>query len=116
MLITPPATPWENLYQAQGDEAFERAESMSADQLRALRPPLPQIIMNPPRFGYPTYIERQWSVLQVFGITRLPSGAVPGMPRMREDQRVDYSKSQGSYQGSDRNTNASPLGLGGSAG
>ena len=85
---------------------------MSADQLRALRPPLSQIVFLPPRFGYPLYAERQWDVMQVFGITRLPSGEIPGMPQMHGEDRTDYSRTQGGGQGSDRNTNADPLGLG----
>lgn len=86
---------------------------MPADQLRALGPPLPQIVYLPPRFGYPSYAERQWSVMQVFGIDRLPSGQIPGVPQMRGEDRVDYSRSQGGFQGSDRNTNSGdPLGLG----
>ena len=86
---------------------------MSDDELRALRPPLPQIEFLPPRFGYPTYAQRQWSVLQVFGIDRLTPGGLPAeRPQMRQDKRVDYSRSQGGFQGSDRNTNADPLGLG----
>jgi hypothetical protein len=86
---------------------------MSADQLRALRPPLPQIEYLPPRFGYPDYAERQWDILQVFDITRLPSGRVPGFPRMHQKDRVDYSGTQSTSQGSDRNSNSGdPLGLG----
>jgi hypothetical protein len=86
---------------------------MSAAQLRALRPPLPQIIENPPRFGYPGYVERQWDLLQVFDITRLPSGQIPGLPRMHQKDRVDYSGVQSSQQGSDRNSNSGdPMGLG----
>jgi hypothetical protein len=112
VLVKPPDTPWATNYQRQADDAFAAAESMSADQLRALRPPLPQIMANPPRFGWPTYAERQWNIFQVFGITRLPSGQIPGMPRMHQKDRVDYTQYQGSSQGSDRNTNADPLGLG----
>ena len=113
MQVKPFDQPWETNYQRQADDAFAAAESMSADQLRMLQPPLPQIIMYPPRFGYPTYDERQWGVLQVFGITRMPSGQIPGMPQMRGEDRVDYSRSQSTFQGSDRNTNSGdPLGLG----
>lgn len=113
MLVKPPDQPWENNYARQADDAFAAATSMSDDELRALRPPLPQIQFLPPRFGYPSYADRQWTVMQVFGITRMPSGAIPGMPRMHGDDRVDYSRSQSSAQGSDRNTNSGdPLGLG----
>ena len=104
--------PWSTNYQRQADDAFAAAESMTADELRALRPPLPQIIYQPPRFGYPSYADRQWTVMQVFGITRSPNGTIPGMPHMREKDRVDYSQSQSTMSGSDRNTNYDPLGLG----
>lgn len=87
-----------------------------ADQLRALRPPLPQIIHLPPRFGYPDYASRQWNVLDVFGIDRMPSGRIPGMPTTRGEDRVDYSRSQSRTQGSERNSNSmDPLGLGGAS-
>jgi hypothetical protein len=107
--------PWETNYARQADDAFAAATSMSADQLRAMRPPLPQIQYLPPRFGYPPYANRQWDVMAVFGITRLPSGQIPGLPQMHGEDRVDYSRSQGGNNGgSDRNTNSGdPLGLGG---
>lgn len=114
MNVRPPAQPWANNYQRQADEAFAAATSMSADELRALRPPLPQIQYLPQRFGYPSYPDRQWGVMQVFGITRLPSGGLPAMPVNHANDRVDYSGSQSTQQGSDRNTNSGdPLGLGG---
>lgn len=113
MLVRPFDQPWETNYQRQADDAFAAATSLSSDELRALRPPLPQIQMLPPRFGYPDYVERQWDVMQVFGITRMPSGNIPGMPRMHGEDRVDYSRSQGGGAGSDRNTNYDALGLGG---
>lgn len=112
MLVRPFDQPWITNYQRQADDAFAAATSMSADQLRALRPPLPQIIYLPPRFGFEDYVDRQWTVMQVFGITRLPSGQIPGMPTTRGDERTDYSRTQGGGQGSDRNTNYDPLGMG----
>lgn len=113
MQVQLPPQPWINNYARQADDAFNAATSMSEDELRALRPPLPQIMMNPPRFGWPTYAERQWDIMQVFGITRLPSGKIPGMPQMHGKDRVDYSQTQGGGQGSSRNTNSGdPLGLG----
>lgn len=115
MFVRPFDQPWETNYQRQADDAFAVAESMSADQLRALRPPLPQIEYLPPRFGYPTYPERQWNIMQVFGITRTPAGRIPGLPTMHGKDRVDYSESQSSDQGSPRNENFDPLGLGGAS-
>jgi hypothetical protein len=112
VLVEPYRQPFQTNYQRQADDAFAAAESMSADQLRALRPPLPQIQWLPPRFGYPLYQDRQWNVMQVFGITRLPSGEIPGMPRMHGEDRVDYSRSQSRDQASPRNENTDALGLG----
>ena len=117
MLVRPPETPWENNYQRQSDEAFQRAIAPDAF-LRKLKPPLPQIEYLPPRFGYPNYADRQWDVMQVFGITRTPSGQIPGMPRMRGKDRVDYTQSQSSSQGSDRNSGSNDalgMGAGGTA-
>ena len=111
MLARPYDSPWLTNYQKQADDALAIAQSATADQLRALRPPLPQIVMDPPRFGYPPYAERQWDVLQVFGISRTPSGNIPAMPRSQED-RVDYSRSQSADQGSDRNSLNDALGMG----
>lgn len=112
MQVRPFDQPWASNYARQADDAFNAATSMSADELRALRPPLPQIVYLPQRFGYPPYAARQWDVMQVFGITRLPSGAIPGMPQMHGEDRVDYSRNQSNMQGSDRNTNYDGLGLG----
>lgn len=104
--------PWETNYQRQADDAFAAATSMSADQLRALRPPLPQIQFLPPRFGYPSYADRQWDIMQVFDINRAAPGYLPDRPGSRQDRRVDYSRVQSGDQGSDRNTNYDALGLG----
>jgi hypothetical protein len=113
MLVNPYAQPWATNYQRQADDALFAATEASSEQLRALRPPLPQIRMNPPRFGYPDYATRQWNVMQVFGINRLPSGAIPGMPNMKGEDRVDYSRNQSTMSGSPRNENVDALGLGG---
>lgn len=116
MLVRPYDQPWEINYQRQANDALERAWGASDAQLRALRPPLPQIPFLPPRFGYPGYAERQWDVMQVFGITRTPAGRIPAMPTTKEKDRVDYTQDQGSQSssGTDRNTNSGdPLGLGG---
>ena len=112
MQVLPTEEPWATNYARQADDALAAATSMSAEQLRALRPPLPQIEWLPPRFGYPAYADRQPDVMQVFGINRVSPAGLPPMPRMSRDQRVDYSREQGGYQGSDRNTNADPLGMG----
>lgn len=114
MQVMPFAQPWQTNYQRQADEALAGAYALSADQWRELRAPLPQIEWLPPRFGYPTYDQRQWNVMQVFGITRLPTGQIPGFPQMHGKDRVDYSQAQERDQASDRNTNSGdPLGLGG---
>jgi hypothetical protein len=114
MLVRPFDQPWETNYQRQADDAFARANELTDEQLRDLGPPLPQIVYLPPRFGYPPYAERQWTVMDVFGITRTWSGAIPGFPRLHGKDRVDFSRSQSSDQGSERNSNSGdPLGLGG---
>lgn len=102
MLVLPYSEPFATMYQRQADEALENAVGPSDAYWRALRPPLPQIKYLPPRFGYPTYVERQPTILQVFGISRSPNGAIPGFPQMRQRNRVDYSQFQGRDQGSDR--------------
>jgi hypothetical protein len=117
-LVRPFDQPWETNYTREANDALERAWGPSDDAWRALRPPLPQIMAFPPRFGYPSYADRQPGVLQVFGLTRTPVGRIPGMPSTRGDDRVDYSQDQGSQSssGSDRNTNSGdPLGLGGAS-
>ena len=108
--------PWATNYTRQASDALARAYSATDAQLRALGPPLPQISYLPPRFGYPGYADRQPGVLQVFGLTRTPAGRIPGLPQTRGEDRVDYSRDQGSQSGSgtDRNTNSGDaLGLGG---
>lgn len=109
MLVSPAAQPWATNFQRQSEEAFWVAEQASRAQLLALRPPLPQIQYLPPRFGYPSYADRQPTVMQVFGIDRITPGYMPpGKPGDGfEDTR---------YQGSDRLTNGGePLGLGGAS-
>jgi len=113
VIVHPWDQPWATLYEKQEAEALDRALALSDAQLRRLRPPLPQIVWLPPRFGYPTYDQRQWGVMQVFGLTRTPSGRIPGFPSTQGQDRVTYSQDQARWQGSDRNTNsADPLGLG----
>lgn len=110
MQVTPYAQPWANNYQRQSEEAFWVAESATAEQLRQLRPPLPQIVYLPPRFGYPTYAERQPTVLDVFGIDRINPSYLPSTPLKKPGDGFEDTR----YQGSDRLTNGGdPLGLGG---
>jgi hypothetical protein len=114
-IVRPFDEPWQTNYQREANDALEAAMGPSDAYWRALRPPLPQIPYLPPRFGYPTYVERQWTVMQVFGITRTPNGTIPGMPTTRPEERTDYSKVQQTDQGSGRNENFDPLGLGGAS-
>lgn len=112
MQVMPFGQPWQTNYQRQADEAFAAATSMSADQLRALRPPLPQIRFLPPRFGYPPYADRQPGVIQVFGIDRIQPGYLPPVPLTKPGDGFEDTR----FTGSDRNTNsADPLGLGGAS-
>lgn len=110
MNVRPFDQPWETNYARQADEAFARATVPDA-VLRGLKPPLPQIEYLPPRFGYPSYDERQWGIMEVFGITRSPNGGTSGFPRTRGEDRVDYTRDQASMQGSARGAN-DPLGMG----
>lgn len=117
MIVAPYAQPWANNYQRQSEEAFWVAEKATAQQLRELRPPLPQIQYLPPRFGYPGYVDRQPTVMQVFGINRQEPGFMPAGPlSMRKTQNTKPGDGfqDTSYEGSDRLTNGGdPLGLGG---
>lgn len=66
------------------------AESQAPeDVVRMLTPPLPQIVAFPPRFGWPTYEQRQPGIEEVFDLDR-----------MYGDFSADRS---GSYTGSARN-------------
>ena len=112
MQVRPFDQPWETNYQRQADDAFAAATAMSAAQLRALRPPLPQIQYLPPRFGYPDYAARQATIFQVFGLTQAPDGSIPGLPTMRGKDRVGYSQYQGTDQGSARMEAVDQLGMG----
>ena len=108
--VTPYAQPWANNYQRQSEEAFWVAESATAAQLRMLQPPLPQIQYLPPRFGYPGYVERQPTVMQVFGIDRINPSYLPQTPLKKPGDGFEDTR----YEGSDRLTNGGdPLGLGG---
>ena len=110
MLVAPYSQPWANNYQRQADDAFWTAESATANELRALRPPLPQIVYLPPRFGYATYDERQPTVLQVFGMDRVQPSYLPQTPLKKPGDGFEDTR----FQGSDRLTNGGdPLGLGG---
>ena len=113
MQEAPYAQPWANNYQRQSEEAFWVAESATADQLRALQPPLPQIQYLPPRFGYPGYAERQATVMQVFGIDRVNPSYMPAQQPSTVRKPGDGFEDT-RYEGSDRLTNGGdPLGLGG---
>jgi hypothetical protein len=46
--------PWQSNEERLVTTALEAAMLMPADEIRALKPPLPQIQLFPPRFGYPT--------------------------------------------------------------
>jgi hypothetical protein len=115
MLVEPASQPWATNYQRQSEDAFWVAESATAQQLRALRPPLPQIQFLPDRFGYPSYVDRQPTVMQVFGIDRVNPGYLPQTP-LSSIRKPGDEFNDTRYQGSDRLTNGGdPLGLGGAS-
>lgn len=103
------------MYQRQADDALAAAAGPSDDYWRALGPPLPQIEWLPDRFGYPAFVDRVPTIMSVFGIDRMPMAGIPGMPRMRGQDRVDYTKSQDRDQASPRNENVDALGMGGAS-
>jgi hypothetical protein len=109
-VVMPFPTPWENLYQRQADEAFYAATGASDAELRALRPPLPQIIFLPDRFGYPSFVERVPTIWSVFGIARKPPAMLPSIPPKPQTPVLGFPYTEGS----DRLTNGGdPLGMGG---
>jgi hypothetical protein len=62
------------------------------DLVRMIQPPLPQIVAFPPRFGWPSYSERQPGIEGVFDLDRLYA-----------DHRNERS---GGYTGSSRNVSS----------
>lgn len=72
------------------------AESQrSADSIRQLRPPLPQVDPFPPRFGYKPVQDRALTVEDVVGVARTYG-----------DARYQTSGGMESIQGSSRNVSA----------
>ncbi len=66
------------------------------DVVRAIRPPLPQIVAFPPRYGWPSYQARQAGIEEVLDIERLYG-----------DAREAISGGPAGYAGSMRNVQTS---------
>jgi len=56
--------PFESPQERLVSEALASSQTDPAT-LRAIRPPLPQIELNPPRFGYPSYTDRALTLRDV---------------------------------------------------
>lgn len=67
------------------------AALIPGDQIRMLRPPLPQIQEFPPLYGYRSYQDRQTRIEDVIDV-----------PRIYSDPRVSWTGTQGGYSGSSR--------------
>lgn len=86
------------------DEALMTAE-MPAALIRAERPPLPQIITFPPRFGYQSYQQRQIGIADIIQVPRIfadPRATLTGNQRVQPPQYTSWAQSQGAYSGSSR--------------
>ena len=84
---------WERLT----SEALEAASIPGVVLQAEVRPPLPQIRLFPPRYGYPSFQKRQATVSQVLDAGRLYS-----------DSRNDTSGGPSGYQAASRNVQGLP--------
>lgn len=83
--------PWQSNAERLVSEALAASQT-PADVLAQLRPPLPQIIPFPPRFGYGTVQERMPSIWSVLDVARLYG-----------DNKDDISGGPGGYEAASRN-------------
>lgn len=79
---------WERLV----TDALAASQTPGTTLQREVRPPLPQIIPFPPRFGYPSFQARQATIDGVLDVARLYT-----------DARDDMSGGPGGYQAASRN-------------
>jgi hypothetical protein len=73
-------------------DALSMSQTPGAVLQRDVRPPLPQIVTFPPRFGYPDIKHRQATIEGVLDVAR-----------QYADARDDMSGGPGGYQGASRN-------------
>lgn len=79
--------PWQSNEERLVDEALE-SQLVPSGELAALGPPLPQIVLFPPREGYGDPVERTPTIYDALGARRDPM------------ERRDFSGGPGSYSGS----------------
>lgn len=79
--------------ESKADRALAYANA-SADEIRMMPPPLPQVILFRDRLGLPTYAERQTRISDLVDIPRDAS----------DPARIDWTGTDGSYSGSSRNS------------
>jgi hypothetical protein len=77
------------------DMALRVATIPGAVLQREIRPNIPMVEMWPPRFGYPTYVQRQMNVRQVLDV-----------PNAYKNRRDDISGGPAEFSGSARNVGA----------
>lgn len=77
--------PWQSHEENLVGSSLAAQQNMTAEQIRAIRPPLPRTQLFPPRFGYDR------TVLGIRDVINVQS--VFGNPR------VDYSQSTSGYSG-----------------
>jgi hypothetical protein len=79
--------PWASNAERLVDLALASAD-LTYEQIESIRPPLPQVQLFPPRFGYRPYVD-QFRIEDVVDLDLLYPGS-----------RVDFSGSTSGYQGS----------------
>lgn len=82
---------WPSFAEAMVQESLERSQEPES-VIKAIRPPLQQIMMFPDRFGYPTFPERQATIRGVIEYHAL-----------YPDARQEVSGGEAGYSGSERN-------------
>jgi len=93
--IYPPDHPWENNWERLQTEALRRAFAFTPEELRRIKPPLPQV-HDRPRFGYRPYRD-QPTLDDVIGLMgKNPSD-------LGSEERTDWDMYQGFNSGSSRN-------------
>lgn len=79
---------------AKVDLALSAANTPGAALQESVRPPLAQIQVFPPRYGYTPYAGRQVRIDEVVQ-----------QPRVTQDRRLSWTGTQGGYSGTSRPSN-----------
>lgn len=86
--------PWGSNEERLTGEALAASQTPGDVLAEMVRPPLPQIIMFPPLYGYPSYSQRQATIDSVLGESRFGP-----------NQRTDFSGGEAGWQASARFVN-----------